>query len=42
MSEPLKAALGRITNGDSHDSRDGQAGKGLIRIAPITLTTAFC
>jgi len=41
MSDPLRAVFGRITNSDSYDSRDGEAGNRLIRFAPFTLTMAF-
>ncbi len=41
MSALLKAALGRITSSDSHDSRDGQTGDGSIRVAPFRLTMAL-
>ena len=40
MSDPLRAVFGRITNSVSYDNRDGDAGNGLTRVAPFTLTTA--
>lgn len=38
MSDPLKAAFGRITNTDTDDIRDGEARNGLIHVTSLTLT----
>ena len=38
MSDPLKAAFGRITDTDTDDVRDGEARNGLIHVTSLTLT----